>query len=437
MNQNRPFILCATDFSPHANDAVSVAAKIAHCRSETLRLVHASDARSATALAGSRKRLEDDASRLRQTGAVVETQLLKGAPPAEVLVDYIRAEQPHLVVVASGMKGPLDRWALGSFSEKIAESSPVPTLVVRNPTAFTAWDWTKGRLTILVAVDFYASSDVVLRWAKQFRGAGPCDVVACHVNWRIPTAEEAAVAPGRPVNPPALQERLERELHKKVRDQFGDGVSPVVVRPFFGDPAPGIVEIAEETKAQLIAVGTHQRHGLARLARFSVSRELLHHAGMNVVCIPVTAAFDPREAHIPDYHRVLVATDFSELGNAAVPFACAACFIGGLVKIIHVAVPRKPTTRRAGTGWTTDYREQLRSLIPNEIGARAQPPEVEVLEDDDVARAICREADRFGADLVCLASHGLGASRALHGSVTKAVLKKIRRPLLVIRRPEE
>jgi nucleotide-binding universal stress UspA family protein len=36
-----------------------------------------------------------------------------------------------------------------------------------------------------------------------------------------------------------------------------------------------------------------------------------------------------------------------------------------------------------------------------------------------------------------MASHGLGASRALHGSVTKAVLKKIRRPLLVIRRPEE
>jgi nucleotide-binding universal stress UspA family protein len=54
-----------------------------------------------------------------------------------------------------------------------------------------------------------------------------------------------------------------------------------------------------------------------------------------------------------------------------------------------------------------------------------------------VAAAICEEAERFGADLVCLASHGLGASRALHGSVTKSVLKKIRRPLLVIRRPEE
>ena len=74
-------------------------------------------------------------------------------------------------------------------------------------------------------------------------------------------------------------------------------------------------------------------------------------------------------------------------------------------------------------------------LVPDETGTRCQPPEVQLLVDDDVAKAICSEADRFGADVVCMASHGLGASRALHGSVTKAVLKRIRRPLLVIRRP--
>jgi nucleotide-binding universal stress UspA family protein len=222
-----------------------------------------------------------------------------------------------------------------------------------------------------------------------------------------------------------------------VRDQLGDDVSTVVVRPYFGDPAPCVVEIASELKAQLIAVGAHQRQGLSRLTGFSVSRELLHHSATNVVCVPVTAKFDPREAHLPEFRRVLVGTDFSALGDAAVPFACAACAVGGLVKIIHVAAPRLRSLRKAGTGWNTDLREQLRGLIPYETGARCQPPQIEVLESRDVAAAICEEAERFGADLVCLASHGLGASRALHGSVTKSVLKKIRRPLLVIRRPEE
>lgn len=229
------------------------------------------------------------------------------------------------------------------------------------------------------------------------------------------------------MNPPTLQSRLKRELHRKVRDQIGDDISPVIVKPFFGDPGPCIVEIAEETKAQLIAVGAHQRHGLSRLAQFSVSREVLHLSGTNVVCVPVTAKFDSRDAHIPDFRRVLVATDFSDLGNAVVPFACAACCIGGLVKVVHVAK----------SGPSTALRDNLRALIPDEIGARSQTMEVAVLEHRTVADAICEEAERFGADLVCVASHGLGASQALHGSVAKSVLKKIRRPFMVLRRPEE
>jgi nucleotide-binding universal stress UspA family protein len=152
--------------------------------------------------------------------------------------------------------------------------------------------------------------------------------------------------------------------------------------------------------------------------------------------VPVSAKFDPREAHLPDFRRVLVATDLSELGNAAVPFACSAASIGGLVKIIHIATSRRQKGRHQADT-RADLMQQLRALIPNEMGARGQPPQVDVIESSDVAEAICAEADRFGADLVCVSSHGLGASRALHGSVTKSILKKIRRPLLVIRRPEE
>jgi nucleotide-binding universal stress UspA family protein len=251
----------------------------------------------------------------------------------------------------------------------------------------------------------------------------------------MPTSDEAAVAPGRPVNPPEMQARLERELRKKVRDQLGDDSAAFVVRPYFGDPGPCIVEVAKEFKAHLIAVGTHQRRGLARLAQFSVSRELLHESGTNVVCVPVSAKFDPRAVHLPDFRRVLVATDFSELGNAAIPFACSAAAIGGLVKIVHVTSSRGRKARDK-SGHRADLLQQLRALIPNEMSARGQPMQVEVVESSDVPEAICAEADRFGADLVCVASHGLGASRALQGSVAKTLLKKIRRPVLVIRRPE-
>jgi nucleotide-binding universal stress UspA family protein len=435
MKATRSFIICATDFSAHANDAASVAAKLALRRAEKLLLVHATDAGTAKASASLNRRLESDALHLRESGADVEPILLHGARPTDALLEYVREQAPSLVVVGCGVKGPIDRWALGSFSEKIAEASPVPTLVVRNPAAFEAWDWMKSRLTILLALDFNASSDVVLRWGKKFQCLGPCDFIACHVNYRMPTMEEGTTATTSLRNPDALQDRLERDLRKKVRDQLGADSVPMVVRPNFGDAGPIVVEIAAEKKAHLIAVGAHQRHGIHRLAQVSVSREILHQAGVNVVCVPVTAKFEAREAHIPDFRRVLVATDFSELGNTAVPYACGACAIGGLVKIVHVTSPRE--SKRTATVTTSDLRLQLRELIPDETGARCQPPEVQVLKDNDVARALCDEAERFGADVVCLASHGLGASRALHGSVTKAVLKRIRRPLLVVRRPED
>ncbi|MEO6002676.1 MAG: universal stress protein [Opitutus sp.] len=436
MNSKKRAILLASDFSPQANDAATVAVKLALRRGESLQLVHVTDSPRASERSILSDRLEVETERLKKLGVVVESLLLDDGKDLEALVAHIRTEQPSLVVVGCGLKGPLDRWALGSFSERLAESSPVPTLVVRHPSAFDSWDWTKSPLSVLLALDFYTSSDVVLRWAKQFRVAGPCDFTACHVNWRLPTTEESTTGV-RPFNLDAVQHRLERDLRKKVRDQIGDESIDVVVRPYFGDPGPGLVEIAQKKNVQLIAIGTHQRHGLHRLAQFSVSREVLQQSEINVICVPVLSTFDAREAHIPDFHRVLVATDFSELGNTAIPYACAACCIGGLVKIVHVAPSRPPTNRRAGTAWACDLREQLQALVPNETGARCQPPVVEVLEGSDVAEAICREADHFGADVVCLASHGLGASRALHGSVTKAVLKRLRRPLLVVRRPDE
>jgi nucleotide-binding universal stress UspA family protein len=434
MNTIRPCILCATDFSSHAKEAAGVAAKLALRENGKLLLVHSVDAPGGHVAAALNRRLETDAAVLRKTCGNVESVLLQGARPTDAFVAYVREQQPVLVVVGGGVKSALDRWALGSFSERVAEGSPVPTLVVRNAAAFANWDGFKTPLTILLALDFSATSDVVLRWARQFGHVGACDFVACHVNWRVPTSDDAGAPATAMRNTDATQSRLERELRKKVRDQLGDESVQYAVQPFFGDPGAMIVEIAEEKKVQLIAVGAHQRRGIHRLAQFSVSRDILHLASLNVVCVPVQAKFDARDAHIPEFRRVLVATDLSELGNTAVPFACAACAIGGLVKIVHVATARE--AKREGIGGSAKLRARLRELIPDETGTRCQPPEVQVLVSDDVPGAICAEAESFGADLVCMTSHGLGASRALHGSIAKALLKRIRRPLLVIRRPE-
>lgn len=420
MSSHRPTVVCATDFSDVASLAAVVAAKIAAGWAEPLRVVHVTQVLDAAERVGLQRRLELEAQRLAPGGAPCEVTLLAGPRPADTFLEYVRAERPSLVVVGSETKGPLDRWALGSFSEQVAEASPVPTLVLRNPGAFAEWGWSGRSVRILAAVDLRAGTESVLRWIKELGRAGPYVVTPCHVRWQTDR------------DTPDLQPQLQRELKKLGRDQLAADLPDALVVQTTGEIGLSIIESAWRVNADLIVVGTHQRHGLSQLFHGSVSRRLLHEAGLNVACVPVSAEFDPRHAHIPEYRRVLVATDFSPLGDAAIPFACGACSIGGLVRFVHVQEPSaaSPASSEAACS-------RLRALIPAETGARCQPPEVVVLQDRSPARAICAEAERFGADLVCLSSHGLGVSRAGHGSVARAVLEKLRRPVLIIRRPED
>ena len=424
-------LLCATDFTPGAAAAALVAARLAVALQRPLRLVHAAAAISADVLAPAQRRLQREALRLREAGAAVEPLLLREFPAGDAVLRLIGVQPPALVVLATAGKSTLDRWRFGSVFERVAQASPVPTLVVRRAAPLERWLAGGPPLRVAVGLDLLASSDAVLRWLQELRRAGPCAIIACHCNPRRPEAGARTT-----VNPPAEQARLERAVRKKVRDQLGDEEDfQVVVRPDSGAPSVVLPGLLYQENADLVVVGSHQRHGVSRLFHGSLSRAVLRGAQTNVVCVPVAAAFDPRDAHVPEYRRVLVATDFSELGNAAIPHACAACSIGGLVRIVHVVPP--PRKRGAQTGGRAEMERALRRLIPAEMGARGQPPEVVIVEDPDPAFALCAEAERFGADLVCLSSHGMSASRDVFGSVAEAVLKRIRRPLLVVRRPDE
>jgi nucleotide-binding universal stress UspA family protein len=61
-----------------------------------------------------------------------------------------------------------------------------------------------------------------------------------------------------------------------------------------------------------------------------------------------------------------------------------------------------------------------------------------VVRGDDAARAVAETAERVGADIICIASHGRsGLSRALVGSVADKLLRASLRPVLVLRPPTE
>lgn len=82
--------------------------------------------------------------------------------------------------------------------------------------------------------------------------------------------------------------------------------------------------------------------------------------------------------------------------------------------------------------------DQLRSLVPTEATAHGIVTGVEVLEHRKPALAIAQAAERFGADLICLGTHGRSRfSVAVSDSVTQTVLRRSARPLLVVPAPRE
>lgn len=153
---------------------------------------------------------------------------------------------------------------------------------------------------------------------------------------------------------------------------------------------------------------------------------------------------------IPIYRKVLVTTDLSPLGNAAIPHAYAILAErGGTVILCHVIEVHGPPNPlyahySPGRALSGKEREELRhallrsleGLVPEESrGQAVVATEVRVVETAaSVDEAICQEAKALEVDLIVMASHGhSGVARLLLGSVAERVLRSADRPILIVR----
>jgi len=450
--------ICGTDFSIHAGEAANAAAAIAGRLRIPLLLVHVLDD---SALTGSTEKLRkqlaksaqeklvQEASRLRDRDVEIRTELLDGRPEVE-LARVAARPAARLMVTASLGHIAISRMLIGSVAERTAEASSVPTLVVRDARPIVEWAEGRRPLNVLVAGDFTASADAAIRWVKELRRIGPCQITLGHVDWPVEERRRLGVhsSVAFTQNPPEVAQALERDLRTKLNTLLGDTSARVRVTPSWGTPDYNLIQMAQEEQADLIVVGSHQRHGLSRLVHSSVSRAVLHHAPMNVACVPASFGAITSTAPVPEFKRVLVTTDFSERGNHAVPFAYSALGDGGTVRLVHVMPPckfpspleqhhaRKTRTKKDHAKLAGELAARLRSLIPQEATERSFRSEVAVMEGRDAATTVCQEAERFGADLICIGSHGRsGLAAAVMGSVAQQVVSRSRKPVLIVRMP--
>lgn len=143
---------------------------------------------------------------------------------------------------------------------------------------------------------------------------------------------------------------------------------------------------------------------------------------------------------------ILVPTDFNELAAAALRHAVQIARATGAEIVLLYADRFEPpaeftarqmeelvdalaeSRRRAGE----ELDRYARGIVPSAVKVRT------VVREDFPAAAIVAAAEELDADLIVMGTHGRGGlSRIVLGSVTEAVLRETRRPVLTVTRTGE
>lgn len=274
-SDQRP-IVCGTDFSACAIEAAGIAAAIARKLSTKLVLVHVDDFHGFGVIdplllqaSASRRsaELKRHADRLRKSKTVVEERVVSGSPFDQIVNAAVRSKA-RLVVVGAVGHGLAKRLLIGSVAERVAETAPIPTLIVRPRSKLLSWVKGERRLKILVGYDFSATADAALRWIAQLSRIGKFSVIVAHVH--------------------APKESLHRE--RDLLDRAGKILPPretkVRLVASWGNCQGALFYEAVREHADLIVIGTHQRRGIERIRLGSVSRGVLRHVTQNVAVVP-------------------------------------------------------------------------------------------------------------------------------------------------------
>lgn len=430
-------ISCGTDFSDHANQAAAAAGALAKKLHLPLTLVHVVEEHR-TELEVSprdpvhapvRAKLHDAAKHLRDTYQIeVNAVAVFGVAIAERLVEVAVQVGANLLVVG-GLGQDRRQSHLGGAADRVAQTSPVPVLVVRDATRLVAW--TRGELTlqVMVGVEPSDTSRAALRWAVGLRRIGPCDLQVTQVAWPATQHGRLGVPPPVPLDHlhPEVEQIMRRDLEAWAGEISGTGETSFIVRSGWGRVASHLGLLAIEAHTDLIVIGTHQRAGVARRWHGSVSRGVLvdhavDSASVTVACI----APGPEEEAValPTLHRILVPTDFSPLANRAIRRGFGLVGRGGEVHLLHVA------TEAASDGRLED---RLRALVPPGAAERNIDTTFEVVIADDAGVAIAQAAARFGADAICMSTHGRsGVVRLVMGSQAGEVIRRSRVPVMLV-----
>ncbi|MGH0030275.1 MAG: universal stress protein [Myxococcota bacterium] len=150
-----------------------------------------------------------------------------------------------------------------------------------------------------------------------------------------------------------------------------------------------------------------------------------------------------------DYEQIVVPYDFSAHSRAALATASdLARRLGAKLHLVHVILQPSFSYGHGGYGAAAappppvmpELREQAEASLRDVAAGVAGPlaAEPHVLEGGDVTETLLLAAEKLGADLIVMGTHGrTGLAHVFLGSVTERMLRRAPCPVLGVQAPEE
>ena len=229
------------------------------------------------------------------TTVPVQTTVLTGKP-ADRIVEETQAHPVGLVVMSTHGRSGLGAWVYGSVASAVLRHVAVPVLVIPRDCQS---NWSERRpWRILVPLDGSDLSNAALVSATDLArllGAEICllSVVVPPTYVPIegyPNPVAGAVSAG-------VGSTAEKFLYRIEANLRADGLIVSAQVTESGDPARTIADVARREQADVIAMASHGRSGLARLVMGGVATDVVRQATVPVLLVR------PDRGHTPPSNR--------------------------------------------------------------------------------------------------------------------------------------
>jgi len=283
-------VLCPVDFSPISRRALDYSIKLARHYEARLHLLHViapvvpslyvDSTRVEEAI---KKQVDREMPKLvesaRHSGVDVESIVRSGEIEMEIQVTA-RARKADIIVVGKHARPAVERWFIGSTTDRLLRRSATPLLVIGEGKRSTPPNIRR----IIVTTDFSEGTEDAFAYGLSLGQEAHASLVFLHVMRPTPVAIIPPLLP-TVLEPQQSADQVRQELENRVPADAREGCS-VETRVEAGEPYREILNVVQQTRADLVVMNIHGKGGLERALLGSTAERVIRGAPCPVIAIP-------------------------------------------------------------------------------------------------------------------------------------------------------